>query len=245
MVKTPGLALGPGLRATGPSWVASQRLWGARRPGSLSGALGAGRGSGVLRATQDSRAPASGREHGASGRSLSAAPGPDRPGLARSLAPLVRRGQAELIALGAAAAWGAPVESAAGTLSARQAAAALGQSRLGPRGGQEGRGRRNLRRCAGVRGRARPEGTECDDKVTGWEVTLWQDPGRLTAWRRESWLKGTRLRSRRTDRTVWHTRWGGLGLRGRDLTDKVAGSELRGHELRSHTLTGLCDWQTA
>ncbi|MEJ1279812.1 hypothetical protein NN561_010747 [Cricetulus griseus] len=75
--------------------------------------------------------------------------------------------KAELIALGAAAAWGAPVESAAGTLSARQAAAALGQSRLGPRGGQEGRGRRNLRRCAGVRGRARPEGTECDDKVTG------------------------------------------------------------------------------
>lgn len=94
------------------------------------------------------------------------APPPARPGQARSLGSARPGGQAGLLALGAAAAWGARVGSAAGTLSSRQVAAS-GQSRPGPRGRPEGRGRRDPRRCAGVRGRARPEGTECDDKVTG------------------------------------------------------------------------------
>lgn len=96
------------------------------------------------------------------------APPPARPGPARPgpPGPVARLGQAGLLAVGAAAAWGARVGSAAGTLSSRQVAAS-GQSRPGPRGRPEGRGRRDPRRCAGVRGRARPEGTECDDKVTG------------------------------------------------------------------------------
>lgn len=202
-VRAPGRALGIGLGDTGPSWVASQRLWAARRPGSRRGTRGAGAGARGSRGPRGRRPP--GRGRGASGLSLGAAPGPARPG------PVARLGQAGLLALGAAAAWGARVGSAAGTLSSRQVAAS-GQSRPGPRGRPEGRGRRDPRRCAGVRGRARPEGTECDDKVTGLRSSYHTLTGLLCDWQPDS--------GRRRRLSAEGTR-----------------------QLRSPTVTGLCDRQ--
>jgi hypothetical protein len=197
-----------GLRDTGPSWVASQRLWGARRPGNQRTAPGAG----GPRGPRGRRPPGAGAGPPASPW----APPPVRPGgsarLLRSAA-----GQAGPVALRAAAAWGARVGSASPTHSTRQAAAS-GQSRPGPRGPPEGRGRRDLGRCAGVLGRAQPEGTECDDKVTGLrgraeekshsDRSLWdQQPDGVS-------VEGTRAEKSRSDRTVWQTRWGGVSACG-------------------------------